>query len=139
MTDPPQTFGKDNLSLRALVASLNSTAEPSFRAELVAAVDDAERKSDFARQWRNKRLAHTDLPAAAGGVATVLPDLGKSQIGAAIESIGRAMNCAERHYLRSEVGWDVFDFASVGVLSLIHYLRKGRDAQAEADAKAKRR
>ncbi|MEX2307545.1 MAG: hypothetical protein WD738_08135, partial [Pirellulales bacterium] len=122
LTDPPQSAGNDNLSLRALPGLLPSTVDTSFQISLIAAIEDAVAKTGFARTWRNKLLAHTALPAAAGGKPFVIPDVKRADIVAAIDAVGAAMNCVESHYIGGEIGWDVSLSDPLSVRSLLLYL-----------------
>jgi AbiU2 len=134
LTDPAQTSGKGNLSLQALPRLLPATVDPVFRDILKTAIEDSVTKTKFARVWRNKMLAHTPLPVAAGGDPFTIPGVPQADWIAAMDAIGSTMNLIEHHYLKSTVGWDsIIDDAS-GTLGLLHYLRKGWDAQEQEEA-----
>jgi hypothetical protein len=139
LTDPPQSARQDNLTLRRIDQMLPSTADQPFRAALASKVGDAVDKTGFARTWRNKQLAHTNLSVAAGGNAVSMPPAGKTEMQAAIDAIGEAMNCVERHYLRGTIGWEMFIEPPEGVTQLLYYLRKGFDAQEKEEAEERRR
>ena len=128
LTDPLKSAGKENLTLRALAPMLPADEEASFRNALDAAVDDAISKTGFARQYRNKRLAHSALPPAAGGEAVVLPAASMAEMSDAIEAIGAAMNCVERHYMQAMMQWSWPSDTPLGVAQLLVYLRKGLEA-----------
>ena len=49
-------------------------------------------RSQFARKWRNKRLAHIDLSLAVGAKATVLPGVSRQNVEYALASFRRIMN-----------------------------------------------
>ena len=63
LTDSPRSMGKDNLSVRSLptIAALQGTAIP-----IDALVATAVAATEFARDWRNRKLAHGDLGLALG-------------------------------------------------------------------------
>ena len=58
LTDPPQSMGHDNLTLRRFPAEI--VEQPLF-SEVQSLVEVAKAKTDFARDWRNRRLAHLEL------------------------------------------------------------------------------
>jgi hypothetical protein len=134
LTDPPELGKYRNLSVRTIADLVPNTESPTFRASLDSAIGDCMSKTAFARVWRDKRFAHTDLPLPGGKVATPLPAIEESAVQEAIDSIGEAMNCFERHYLGGEVGYGLSIEAADGVLGLTHYLRKGLDAQRIEDS-----
>lgn len=63
LTDPPKSVGKDNLTLLNLP---NLVTDAGLAAQLVTLVEEAENKSAFPREWRNRRFAHHDLLLATG-------------------------------------------------------------------------
>jgi len=57
------------------------------------------RKScEFARKWRNQRLAHTDLINRRKGHALTLPPVTGNDIESALKSIGDLLTLVEDHY-----------------------------------------
>ena len=94
-------------------------------------MDDATK---FAKVWRDTKIAHTALPAFAGGEATVLPAADMTDIEAGMQSIGKVMNLIHGHYVGGELRFDFPVGLSVGTNCLMHYLRKGLDAQRADDA-----
>lgn len=69
MTDPAQTRKKANLTIQQLPLLI---ADQLLAAEILALVNTAVTKSTFARDWRNRRLAHTDFSLAVEEGATPL-------------------------------------------------------------------
>ncbi len=130
VTDPPKSAGRANLTLRGL-PSLVSDAK--LRAELEKQVALAQKKTEFARDWRNRRLAHKALPPAAGGDAKPLESASRQHVEEALAAIRDAMNCVELHYQGSTVGYDLPMELPGGTLALLFYLEKGLQAQARED------
>jgi AbiU2 len=58
LTDQPKSKGKDNLTLLRLSAAVEV---PELSVEIESLVEQAKKAAGFARNWRNRRLAHTDL------------------------------------------------------------------------------
>jgi len=62
LTDPPQTGKRQNLTM----SQLHQMDPGPHKAELLRLVRRAERRAEFARSWRNKRIAHNDFDQAVG-------------------------------------------------------------------------
>lgn len=58
LTDPPRSVGRDNLSI-ALLPDYCEGLE--LRKKVEDGVDRAQVAAEFARDWRNRRISHTDL------------------------------------------------------------------------------
>ena len=61
LVDPKQTFGKDNLTLEQLVHSIDSTKYSQLRRDIEQRLSHARDRCAFAKDQRNKRIAHSDL------------------------------------------------------------------------------
>lgn len=135
VTERSQTAGQDNLTVRRIESYLPSNVDISFAVSLANAISDAIAQSEFARTWRNKKLAHTNLSVAAGGVAVIFPPAGKAEIESAIQSICEVINKVEKHYLNAQIGWGMLDDPPLGVTQMLCYLKLGRDTQTANDKK----
>lgn len=62
LTDPPQMGSRQNLT----VSQLYQLDPGPHKAELLRLVRRAERRAEFARSWRNKRIAHNDFDQTVG-------------------------------------------------------------------------
>jgi hypothetical protein len=58
LTDKTEISGKSTLSLRRLPLLID---DESLKQEANRLVEDAVNRTEFARTWRNRRLAHTEL------------------------------------------------------------------------------
>lgn len=96
LTDQKQTFGKDNLTLDSLVASIDTAEYSELRKTLERLFSDARLKSTFARDQRNKRIAHTDLFTKLE--VSILSVSTKKHIEEALQSIRDVMNAVELHF-----------------------------------------
>ena len=126
ITDPTKSAGKDTLTIRRLPDEIPDTA---LRSQLEALAEDARKKTEFARHWRNRRLAHCELPPLAGQSPRPLPAASREHVEVALAAISEAMNAIERHYLHSAVSYKDTIEALGGVDSLIGLLRKGVNAE----------
>lgn len=109
LTDPPQTFGKHNLSLRALPALITDS---SFKVAVGTLLATVETQTAFAREWRNRQLAHTDRALALQQSARALPTVNRGQISAALAAMRDLLNALELKYCDGTMvyempaGWD---------------------------------
>ncbi len=84
LTDPPKTSGQDNLTVMRLSASI---PDPALKADIQAQAERLRNVCKFARDCRNRRLAHTALPARLGGRAESLPNVTGAEIDDALKSL----------------------------------------------------
>jgi AbiU2 len=126
LTDPPETMGHTNLTLMRLAESI---PDKDFGAQIGKDVEEARKKCEFARKWRDKRLAHTDLTTLRNAHASPLPSVTNKNIEDAMEFMRALVDSVELHYglrppLSSSDPW--------GARSLVHCLEKAiRAREAE--------
>jgi hypothetical protein len=126
LTDPPQSVGKSNLSLRQLVALTAGSPANSRVSELIARAIDA---TDFARDWRNRRLAHRDLDLALGQPVTPLAPASRLAVKQALGVMVDVLNVVSARYLDSTSFFDLpGDSDSV---ALLYTLRDGLEAEKQ--------
>jgi hypothetical protein len=130
LTDPPKSAGKDNLTLTCLPAVI---PDPELRGEVQALVDVSQQRTSFARDWRNRRLAHTELPCLTGAKTTALAAASRQHVENALKAIRAVMNCVEQHYQKSSVMYEEFIEPLGSSASVLFYLRKGLEAQRRDD------
>ena len=70
LTDSPKSCGKRNLTINALIELL---PDNSSRVSIAALADKATKAADFARDWRNRHIAHRDLGVAQGEALPLKP------------------------------------------------------------------
>jgi AbiU2 len=128
VTDPPISAGKHTLTIRRLP---DLVSDASLRLELTALVDDARSKTAFARDWRNRRLAHKELHRSQP-----LASASRKHIEDALAAIRLVINRLEQTYLNKTVSYEHTIPDLGGVASLILVLRKGVETRrAEREAK----
>src|SRR5262245_23634721 len=101
VTDPAYSFGsknKPNLSVQALAEHI---ADAKLRAEVGKAVADALKATAFARDWRNRHIAHKDLKLALDQPTIALADASRAQVKEALKSLAAVLNVVGGHYLDS--------------------------------------
>ena len=85
LTDPIQTAGKDNLTVKRLP---DFCEEPELREEVQIRAKAAFEAARFARDWRNRRISHADLARAIEPNAEPLAPASLGQIEAALDASG---------------------------------------------------
>lgn len=121
LTDSPVNSCQKNLSIRSippLVSDLN------LRDQVDGAIQIALADTKFARDHRNKRIAHTDLLHVQGCAAKRLPPANRQKIKAGLESICAVLEILNGHYLQSEFAYDTLIYGG-GAGSVVALLRDG--------------
>jgi AbiU2 len=105
LTDSSKSVGKENLTIRNLPELVT---DPGLKAELEKHVEDIKQKTEFCRDWRNRRFAHHDLLLATqDGRAEPLEPATKEKIVAALQAVSDMLNVMERFYYRGVCAFDV--------------------------------
>jgi hypothetical protein len=131
LTDPPRTGKKANLTIQCLPALIS---DQGLASEIRGLVATAVTKSAFARDWRNRRLAHTDFSLAVDEGATSLAPGSRATVGEALQSIDAVLNCLETHFRKNTVFFEGLDHPG-DAESLLYVVRDGVEAGGEARMK----
>ena len=122
ITDSPKSVGKANLTIRSLP---DLVTDQGLKQQLIALLEVVKQKTEFCREWRNRRFAHHDLLLALqDGQATPLKAPEKEKVGEALEAISDALNAVERFYFKGGCSFDAIA-ARNGAATLIHVLGFG--------------
>jgi hypothetical protein len=134
LTDPPKSMGKANLSVRHLAALL-ATSPINTQAESLAA--SALTACEFARDWRNRRLAHRDLDLALGQSVQPLAPASRAAVKVSLVALEELLNAVSLHYLDSTT---LFNRGPGGedAVSLLYLLRDGLQYRDDRLARIKR-
>lgn len=89
ITDPAQTGKKRNLSLHSLP---NAITDPTMQAAVQLSIKDASLKCEFARDWRNRHIAHADFSLALEASAQPLAVASREKVRVALQSIEDVLN-----------------------------------------------
>ena len=89
LTDPPQSAGKDNLTVRRL-PSLCEDLE--LRQEVCSLVQKAVDAAGFARDWRNRYISHSDLTRAIDPSAEPLAEADLQKVKAVLDAVHAVLN-----------------------------------------------
>jgi hypothetical protein len=122
LTDSPKSAGKDNLTVCNLPELVT---DPGLKAELKRHIADIKRKTQFCRDWRNRRFAHHDLLLATqDNQASPLAPATKENVLTALTAISDMLNVMERHYYRGGCSFEAIA-AHNGANTLLYLLGFG--------------
>jgi hypothetical protein len=119
LLDPRRVSGKNTLTFRALPGLLAENDAELDRL-LQAALEDAA----FARDWRNRRLAHRNLEVAIGHAAEPLAPATRHSIDQAISSLYEILNHLSHEWFNVHLDPEVVEAAG-GAEALLYVLRDG--------------
>jgi hypothetical protein len=126
LTGPSKSKGKSNLSLSTLAESLR---DPVLSREVAALVKDAKDAAKFAKDWRDRHLAHRDLALALDDRSNPLLDGSREKMGLALAAVAAVLNRIEAHH---DLGMTAFAhvIAPIGdAEELVHYLQIAAEAK----------
>jgi AbiU2 len=129
LLDPPRTGGKANLTLR----NLTDLVAEDLKMPLAKLIDKAIADAEFARDWRNRVIAHIDLSLALQDGASEPPEEGsRAHVNTTLQSLADVMNEVEKHYA------DAVTVYSQGArhnsaITLLYLLGDGLKAKAERE------
>ncbi|WOH74020.1 hypothetical protein RX330_02535 [Bradyrhizobium sp. NDS-1] len=127
LTDRPVSFGRTNLTLHNLPALIPDVA---LKRKLEALCLDATNKTKFARDWRNRHIAHRDLDLALGTTAKPLPAVEIRQVNDALGCFTEILNSIAGPYLHSTTSFK-HGVRLHGAIELLYLLDDGHALQAE--------
>jgi hypothetical protein len=128
-TDPAKTAGRETLSLHCLPGLIDDFPQRQRVLDLIAV---AEQHSEFARDWRNRYIAHRDRQLALSPEAKPLAPASRERAQNAIDAITAVLAHVESDYCRRPP--TMFGYLSQlgDGEALLRVLRDGLDARDEA-------
>jgi hypothetical protein len=99
--DRAATGNKPNLSL----ARLPSLVDDAIRPKVEASILRIDAATGFARDWRNRHIAHLDFALTFDEGAVQLAPVTRKKVDDAIQEIGMLLNLIEEHYRQSTVAF----------------------------------
>lgn len=105
LTDPLKTSGKENLSLAQLVENLDDS-DLAFHESTSKAVEKIQEHCQPFREWRNRRIAHNDLPTSLEYHPEPLPGISRQMIEEALKMIRNLLNHIQRHFEDAETAYE---------------------------------
>ena len=133
LTDPPNSVGKPNLTTQRLHLLVTDTAVAQ---RVKVLTDKAIEAATFCRDWRNRRIAHSDLSLAVDSHPIPLAPASREHVIVALNSLVEVLNAVTKHYMDTTT---VFDLGYQGdVVSLLYTLDDGLRGQAERRTRLER-
>lgn len=136
LTDPPSTGPKnnprENLTLLRLPEALKASGlsvGSELSAEIETLVKQAEADTKFARDWRNRWLAHTDLDLALERKAKPLEPIAIHKVERALDAVGAVLKTISLRLLGEESRFECAN-AKGDAEHLVFYLKSAIDAEA---------
>ncbi len=131
LTDPPETAKKQNLTVQRISALV---AQPDLKISVDLKVQAALQASLFARDWRNRRLAHSDLDLKISEEAKPLELASRQRVKLALTELSNVLNTVAAEYLDSTT---FFDIENTDALSLLYVIDDGLRAAAQRKQRLK--
>jgi hypothetical protein len=118
----------DVLSIRGLAPLID---KPDVRKAVLKAVSTAVKRTEFARDWRNRHIAHRELKRALADSAEPLQPASRADVKVALEAIAEALNIVCNAYQRSVFAYDWSAIRQGGAGELLFTLDDGLKARHE--------
>jgi len=120
MTDPPQTGKRKNLTVQSLPALIDDS---TLRSEIQALCDKALTSAAFAREHRNKRIAHQDHDYLSKRSSNPLNGVSRASMEEMLAALRSVLNRLNNYFRDSTILYEDFVDES-GARLLIHKLKK---------------
>jgi hypothetical protein len=120
MTDPPKTGAKKNLTIQSLPALI---ADSSLREDIATLCRTALEDAAFAREHRNKRIAHQDRDYLIDRASNPLSGVSRERVETMLNSLRAVLNRLDAHYRDTTVMYQDFVDES-GARLLVSKLKK---------------
>jgi len=130
LTDPAHTGEKQNRSLGQLLERLEAAAPAPLFAELTTRLVGIGEGSAAFREWRNRRIAHSDLSTALRVTEDILPGISRADIETVLLWMRDFMNIVSAFDFNSETAYDHFIAVSGGD-ALLRMLHKADESARE--------
>jgi hypothetical protein len=128
LTDPTgKGKNKDNLTVKRLPSLISDEA---FRAEIQTLVNETVNATAFARDWRNRHIAHRDLALTLNkGVKPIAP-ASRYNVNHALRAVSHVLERIHHFYFNSELRLcRVTEALANDAVSLLYLIREGLEAQ----------
>ena len=126
LTDPAKTAGKENRSIAQVIEKLNDLGYIDLVEELDEDLENINLACEIIREWRNRRIAHSDLKTNLLVNPDPLPGLTSRNIDEALKLIRKFMNRINGFFFDSETIYDRF-ITKNGGRALLAKLRLAED------------
>jgi AbiU2 len=139
LTDPPMSGGKQNLTICRLPALIR---DAKAKADVEHLISGAIRVSTFARDWRNRHIAHSDLDLSTNQSPKTLEFASRELVNQSLTALEAVLNGVARHFDDRESSFAIGDWDALWLLHVIddglRAVEQGRDrllaGQSSAEA-----
>lgn len=128
LADGEQTLGKQNLTLRQLPGRV---PDAEVRIQVESLLERAIGACAFAKDQRNRRLAHRDLRLATGLAETPLAEIDLAAVDGALRAFRDVMNCLDECYGTGHVMYELLETGAGNADGLARYLAMGKAREIE--------
>lgn len=140
LTDPPRSAGKLNLSITRLPAFVEKK-DPKLCQKVQAYVNGAVKKAEFARDWRNRRISHSDWDRVMQR-GDPLAKATLKQVGSALDAIHTVLNMVSLGLLKVQIANNVhypprareFLYSAQQLVEAVRFIDKLIDSKGETDS-----
>lgn len=108
LTDPAKSFGKDNRSLAQLISKLSELDYQELAKDLGNDLSLIITSCESFREWRNRKIAHSDLDIALKVSSDPLPGISRATIEKSLEKVRDFMNRINNHFFDSHTIYEHF-------------------------------
>ncbi|MDX1251757.1 MAG: hypothetical protein IDH49_05830 [Gammaproteobacteria bacterium] len=130
LTDPPRSVGRDNLTIKLLPSLIQDNA---LRTEVEKLVAVCVERAEFAREHRNRRLAHRDLLHATEPPAAPFSGISRAHIEQMLLALRNLMNRLDGHFRDTTVAYERF-ITSNGAENLLSALQRAEGTHGRKNA-----
>lgn len=130
MTDSQSTGKRRNLTLQSLPSLISDSI---LRSEIEKLCDKARTEASFAREHRNRRIAHQDHDYLSDSCANPLSGISRKRVESMLAALRAVMNRVNLHFFDSTTMYETF-VDEAGARLLVHKLGKLERLVVVADA-----
>lgn len=116
LTDPPMSGGKQNLTICRLPALVHHSKAKAAIESLVA---EAIQASTFARDWRNRHIAHSDLYLSINKSSKTLEFASRQRVDESLRALEVVLNGVAKSFDDKESSFDISDWDASHLLHVI--------------------
>lgn len=127
LTDPERTGKKENLTICILPPLIN---DEDLKRSVYDSVEEVKDKSKFARDWRNRRIAHSDLHLLQGINVESLSLVSISNVNEVLSLLANVLNLISLLYQKAKTYFGDMDYPGNAV-DLLYVLDDGIRAKEE--------
>jgi hypothetical protein len=120
MTDSPSTAGKKNLTVQSLRSLIS---DPGLQLEVEALCKAAVDAASYAREHRNKRIAHQDHGYIADRESNPLSGISRQSVETMLAALRDLLNKIDGHYRDTTMLYEKF-VDSTGATVLVSKLKR---------------